>query len=65
MKETIFDIFYAGDVAIFKTMVQVESRTRDLFYICEPTMTLDNPMMRNSLESQKSELTAAIQNSLS
>ena len=28
-------------------------------------MTLDNPMMRNSLESQKSELTAAIQNSLS
>ncbi|XP_067947598.1 general transcription factor 3C polypeptide 1-like [Watersipora subatra] len=48
------------DIKIYKTTVQVESKTRDLFYVCEPTMTLDNNLMKSSLESQRSELMSSI-----
>ena len=50
----------ADAVKIFKTTINVETKSKDLFYICEPTMTLDNKLMRSSLESQRSELTSSL-----
>lgn len=47
------------EIRIFNTTVQVNDKSRNLFYICEPTMTKDHILMKSSLENQRLELMAS------